>query len=226
LLTGEKHIERFCEGGKFILISLISRILKLCGSSIHNVRIERLWRDVRKDSLEAFRQVFIYLEELGLLDMEDPVHRTCLFLVFRKRIQKSLDRTRDAWNHHKLRTMRNKTPIAIFELSRQAAITRGYWTGDPGDDHQTASDPMYGFDGEAPLPPPSDIFDDEPAHTQTEVQDEIEEGVLVNGDEELNDAQELLSEMDLERDNGNWGIDVYCQAVILLLSRLEGQESE
>ena len=45
--------------------------------------------------------------------------------------------------------MHNKTPIAIFELSRQAAITRSYWTGDPGDDYPTASDPMYGFDGEA-----------------------------------------------------------------------------
>jgi len=161
LLTGEKHIERFCEGGKFILISLISRILKLCGSSIHNVRIERLWRDVRKDSLEAFRQVFIYLEELGLFRHGRSCPPYMSIPCLPETHPKSLDRTRDAWNHHKLRTMRNKTPIAIFELSRQAAITRGYWTGDPGDDHQTASDPMYGFDGEAPLPPPSDIFDDE-----------------------------------------------------------------
>ena len=68
----------------------------LCFSSLHNVRIERLWRDVRKDSLEFFRQIFIYLEELELLDMGNDVHRICLFLVFHRRIQDSLDRTRNA----------------------------------------------------------------------------------------------------------------------------------
>ena len=102
----------------------------------------------------------MYLEEVQLLDMEDPVHRTCLFLVYHNQIQKSLDRTRDAWNHHKLRTEHNKTPIAIFELSRETAITRGYWTGDPGDSVEVASDPSYGFDGEAPMPPAAETAED------------------------------------------------------------------
>ncbi|KAK6993144.1 hypothetical protein R3P38DRAFT_3425961 [Favolaschia claudopus] len=125
----------------------------LRGRSRHNVRIERLWRDVRKDALETFRQIFDYLEKNDLLDMENPVHSACLFLVFKRRIQAALDRARDAWNHHRMRTQHDKTPIAIYELSRTAAITRGYWTGDPGDDMDAASDPLYGFDGDAPLPP-------------------------------------------------------------------------
>ncbi|KAK6993145.1 hypothetical protein R3P38DRAFT_2800892 [Favolaschia claudopus] len=125
----------------------------LRGRSRHNVRIERLWRDVRKDALETFRQIFDYLEKNDLLDMENPVHSACLFLVFKRRIQAALDRARDAWNHHRMRTQHDKTPIAIYELSRTAAIIRGYWTGDPGDDMDAASDPLYGFDGDAPLPP-------------------------------------------------------------------------
>jgi hypothetical protein len=35
----------------------------------------------------------------------------------------------DACNHHKLQTECNKTPIAIYELSPETAITWGYMTG-------------------------------------------------------------------------------------------------
>jgi hypothetical protein len=164
----------------------------------------------------------MYLEEIHLLDMENPVHRTCLYLVFRNRIQKSLDRTRDAWNHHKLRTERNKTPIAIYELSREAAITRGYWTGDLGDDLATASDPLYRFDGEAPIPPAAEVQDDaQEGEEPSGSDDERAAGVSVNGDDELHEAEELLADIDLNAEDGNWGIDVYCEAMILLMSRLE-----
>ncbi|KAJ7256081.1 hypothetical protein C8J57DRAFT_1235968 [Mycena rebaudengoi] len=66
----------------------------------------------------------------------------------------SLDRAQEAWNHHRLISERDKTRVAIYESSRQAAITRAYWTGDPDDDIGLASDPLYGVDGEAPFPPP------------------------------------------------------------------------
>jgi hypothetical protein len=183
---------------------------------------------VRKDSLEAFRQVFIYLEEIHLLDMENPIHRVCLYLVFHNRVQKSLDRTRDAWNHHKLRTERNKTPIAIFELSREVAINRGYWTGDPGDDLETASDPAYGFDGHAPMPPAAEMGDDseEQGDQPSGLEEERAAGVSMNGDDELSEAQTLLDGFDADADDGNWGIDVYCEAVLLLVSRLEAQNQE
>lgn len=195
----------------------------LSSSSLHNIRIERLWRDVRKDSLESFRQVFMYLEETGLLVMDDPIHRICLYLVFQNRVQKSLDRTLDAWNHHKIRTEHNKTPIAIFELSRQTAITRGFWTGDPGDEVDVAADAMYGFDGEAPNPPPSNLYDD-PSCVQADnigSADEMEAGILVNSDDELNEVQGMLGNLDFEKDDGNWGINVYCEAVITLLSKID-----
>ncbi|KAF5332377.1 hypothetical protein D9758_019101 [Tetrapyrgos nigripes] len=41
----------------------------LWGRLTHNVRIERMWRDVWKDTLEMFHKVFFYLEEISLLDM-------------------------------------------------------------------------------------------------------------------------------------------------------------
>ena len=124
--------------------------------SLHNVRIERLWRDVRKDSLETFRQIFMHLEELQLLDMDNDVHRISLFLTFHKRIQASLDRTREAWNNHKIRTEHNRTPTALYQLSKETAINRGYWHGDPGD-AADGVDGLYGVDGGAPAPPAADV---------------------------------------------------------------------
>ncbi|KAJ6463053.1 hypothetical protein C8R47DRAFT_1225319 [Mycena vitilis] len=175
----------------------------LRGRSLHNVRIERLWRDVRKDTLESFRQIFFYLGENGLLDMDDAIHRSCLFLVFQPRIQASLNRTRDAWNHHKIRTAHNKTPLAIFELS--------------------PADPLYGYDGEGPLPPVSKQHG-EPENVSQEpvgIEAEREAGICINDDEELQGAWDLMDDFDFDRDDENWGIDVYCEAVLLLTSRVD-----
>ncbi|KAJ7588911.1 hypothetical protein C8J56DRAFT_785153, partial [Mycena floridula] len=58
----------------------------------------------------------------------------CLYLVFQPCIQESLDQTREAWNHHQIRTAGYRTPVAIYELSRETAIRQGYWTGDSSDD--------------------------------------------------------------------------------------------
>lgn len=192
--------------------------------SIHNVRIERLWRDVRKDSLEFFRQIFLYLQEIELLDMEFEIHRVCLFLVFHKRIQASLDRTRDAWNHHKLRTERNRTPVALYALDRQNAITRGYWTGDPGDPVENVmADPAYGVDGQAPAPPADELRTDAAQRAEEPMVDaatERDAGISVNGDSELDRARRIMGDFDFDRDDGNWGIDVYVHAVCVYSARI------
>lgn len=185
--------------------------------------MERGWKDIRKDSLESFRQIFEYLGRNQLLDMENIVHKTCLFLVFQNRIQESLNRTRDAWNHHKMRTERHKTPIAMYELSREIAIQRGYWTGDAGDDIGTAAQPDYGLDGHAPLPPANDVTGDPEAPREEPIGRDAqkEAGIFVNDDNDLDEAREQMEGFDFDEDDGNWGIDVYCRAVILLTSLLE-----
>ncbi|KAK6984365.1 hypothetical protein R3P38DRAFT_2575988, partial [Favolaschia claudopus] len=194
----------------------------LRGRSRHNVRIERLWRDVRKDALETFRQIFDYLEQNGLLDMENPIHSACLYLVFHRRIQAALDRARDAWNHHRMRTQHDKTPIAIYELSRTAAITRGYWTGDPGDSvDQVTDDPLYGFDGEERASAAAGASEPlERAEQPSGTAAEREGGILVNGEDDLDYARGILGDFDCDRDDGNWGIEVYCEAVLHMIARL------
>ncbi|RDX40695.1 hypothetical protein OH76DRAFT_1450524 [Lentinus brumalis] len=174
------------------------------------------------EHLEVFRQVFMYLEECELLDMSVKAQRVCLFLVFQPRVQASLNRTTDAWNHHKIRTERNRTPVALFELSREIAIQRGYWTGDPGDSAADAGDPLYGVDGQAPAPPAPEVHG-EPGHVGAQPRDEEGErgaGITTNTDSELEEGRRILAGFDFERDDGNWGIDVYCEAVTLYNSRI------
>ncbi|KAH9932139.1 uncharacterized protein BXZ73DRAFT_46932 [Epithele typhae] len=183
----------------------------------------RLWRDVRKDSLETFRQIFMHLEAQQLLDMNNNSHRVCLFLVFHKRIQDSLDRSRQAWNSHKLRTEHNMSPHALYELSKEEAIQRGYWTGDPGDPAENI-DSMYGVDDSAPIPPADDIRGDptaprqEPSATNPDAQKSA--GIMLNTDEEIEEARRVLHDVDMERDDSNWGIEVYIEALTVFMARV------
>lgn len=156
------------------------------------------------------------MEEKGLLDMNVEAHRVCLFLVYHKRIQEALDNTRDAWNHHKVRTERNRTPVAMWSLSRAEAQLRGYWTGDPGDNVGDIDD-MYGVDEQAP-PPPSEEARSDPSTRGTQptpgdTTAERNAGVVLNGDDELERARELLDGFDFDQDDGNWGRNVYSAAV-------------
>lgn len=75
----------------------------------------------------------------------------------------------------------------------------------------TAGDPLYGVDGEAPHPPMADLRRD-----QEQEVDEVEDA-YPDTTPELENAQEYLStRIDLSRDDDNHGIDVYLDAVHLL----------
>ncbi|KAF6747406.1 hypothetical protein DFP72DRAFT_1149225 [Ephemerocybe angulata] len=190
----------------------------LRGRSVHNVRIERLWRDVRKDSLENFRQIFLHLEDVDLLCPDSPIHLTCLYLVFHQRIQHSLDETRTSWNNHTIRTARNKTPNAIYQLSRERAINAGYCTSTPAMQQKMLMTCMEKTPANI-RPPLSEIHEDPIAPRSdafASVEEEKDAGVVVTDDEELEEAREALKDMDFTVDDGNWGIDLYCQAVVRL----------
>jgi hypothetical protein len=152
-------------------------------SSTQNIRMERNWRGVRKDTIQVFHEIFEYLEKTQLLEMDNAIHRVCLFLVFQPQIQALLDRTRDTWNLRKIRTARHKTPVAIYALSRGKAIRLGYWTGDPGDSVDEAAQPGYGVVDLNSSQPPLDELADDPPQADYEEMDpnrEREAGIFVN----------------------------------------------
>ena len=62
----------------------------ITGSSVHNQRIERLWRDVFQRVTGSFYKLFYRMEELGILDPLNNSHLYCLHYVFLPQIQRAL----------------------------------------------------------------------------------------------------------------------------------------
>lgn len=86
----------------------------IAGSSVHNQRIERLWRDVYRCVCCTFHEVFYYLESQGLLDPDDDCDLFVLHCVFLPVINHHLSSFSSAWNQHPIRTEKNWSPHKIW----------------------------------------------------------------------------------------------------------------
>ena len=86
----------------------------ITGSSVHNQRIERLWRDLHRCVTVLFYRLFYYLEHIGLLDPVNEMHIYALHYVFLPRLRKAQEEFREAWNSHLIRTAQNRSPEQLF----------------------------------------------------------------------------------------------------------------
>ena len=113
-VRSDRGVENY-EIGRYMLERHgLDRGSMLVGSSVHNQRIERLWRDVFETVLQVFYRLFYHMEHLGILDPLNELHLFALHYIYIPVINQALDLYCSAWNMHSLSSCKSKTPLQLY----------------------------------------------------------------------------------------------------------------
>lgn len=174
----------------------------ITGASVHNQRIERLWRDVRRVVVQQFSNVFYYMENIGILDPLNEVDLFSLHFVFIDRINRSCDELVGQLNYHPMRTANNLSPVQLF-VSRcielygsQSSVTSELYNIDQDQDQEIPNPLIYGIENE----PRINLNDNNDNVEVPEIQVQLPNHLI-----------DALSGIDVLANDGNFGINIYEQ---------------
>lgn len=128
----------------------------ITGSSVHNQRVERLWREVNRIVVRPYRNIFYYLENEGHLDPLDEIHLYCLHKIYIKRINTTLAEFSQQYNHHRIRTEHNMSPHQLFITGILTSSDESVIAGLDAESMLLGSNPHFGVDESGPTPDPTD----------------------------------------------------------------------
>ena len=86
----------------------------LVGSSVHNQRIERLWKDLYEAVTQMYHRLFYHMEEIGLLNPLCDEHLFALHYIYLPKINAAINVFTNDWNTHAISKTGGKSPIQLF----------------------------------------------------------------------------------------------------------------
>lgn len=92
----------------------------IVGKSVHNQRIERMWRDVYQGAVGLYRDLFHHLESSRMLDPNSDLYLFCLHYVYIPRINAHLQAWKAAWIKHPLSSEHNLSPEQLWTAGLQS----------------------------------------------------------------------------------------------------------
>ncbi|XP_065124067.1 uncharacterized protein [Paramisgurnus dabryanus] len=122
----------------------------ITGRSVHNQRIERLWRDVYEHVLSMFYHIFYNMETEGILNPDSETDIFALHWSFAPHLQRHLAFFKDAWNNHRIRTAGSQSPVQLWlrysanNTDDPIQVDENYgidWDGPPSHDSDGVSVP-------------------------------------------------------------------------------------
>ena len=182
----------------------------IAGSSTRKPRIERLWRDVFRCICHVFYYTFYAMEQTGLLDVENRIHMFTLQHVYLARINSALSEWMICFNDHPVQTEHNWSPNQMW-LNGMMNPNNPLANGNTDDDPEDLT--FYGEDPECPLPLEEsnnnvEVF---PAQLSNVNTDEL--------------TADLTNAVDSLQESSCFGIDIYAQALEIVVQKLEQYNS-
>lgn len=85
----------------------------------HNLRKERLWKDVFSGALSYFYDLFYFMEEEDILDPLNNLNLSALNYVYLPQINSKLEWRRQAWSKHRLK----KSTLPLYNCGYLVRLT-------------------------------------------------------------------------------------------------------